>query len=226
MAVSEVTIYNLALGYVTSGTTIASVDENSAEAIECRLWYESIRDLVLGAAAWDSVLRTARLALQVERDTSLDWADGDPLPGFLYAYAQPSDMLRPRYLTTYAQFQMGIRSSGVKSIFTNESDAILVYLMRQTDPNLWDVSLRIAVAKTLGAAIARKLTGSRQKAVDLFAEANDMVLTARANAANSRQFRVDFEPSAMVARGSSLGGLSGYIFPFAEFSTAGLGLVS
>lgn len=225
MAYTEITIYNQACSAVTTVSTIGAVDEDSVEAQECTLWYETVRDTILGAAMWNGTSKTARLAVLSERDNSEDWVIGDPMAGFTFAYERPSDMLRPRYLTSYAQFTLGLRSD-VPAIMTNQEAALLVYTMRQTNPEFWDDDLRQAVVHGLASKIARKLTGSRSKMLDNFNLANEIILQARANAANQLQRTLDFAPSSLVARGATnLGPMSQYIYPSAEWTASGFGNV-
>lgn len=218
----EVTIYNLACSSVTTTSSIADTTEDSPEANECALWYELVRDWVLESAMWPCATQTSRLALLSTRDNDLDWASGDPLPGYLYAYGRPSDMLRPRYLTSFAQFNLGLRND-TPAIMTNQSTALLVYTKRQTVIDTWDRDLQLCVIHTLAAKIARKLTGSRSKMLDNFNIANEMILQARANARNQLQGMLpDFAPSALVARGASgLNMPTPYIYRNAEFALSG-----
>ena len=49
---AEVDICNEALSVMGSRSTIASLTENSAEAIQCNLRYETVRDQLLRLAPW------------------------------------------------------------------------------------------------------------------------------------------------------------------------------
>lgn len=220
----EVDIYNLACSSVTTTSSISSVDEDSVEANTCALWYDFVRDWVLESAMWPCATQTSRLALLSTRNQDLDWAAGDPLTGFSYAYARPSDMLRPRYLTSFGQFQLALRND-TPALMTDESTALLVYTKRQTVIDTWDNDLRMAIMHTLAAKIARTLTGSRSKMLDNFNIANEMILTARAAARNQLQPRLaDFAPSSLVARGASgLIGVTPYVYRNADYSLAGFG---
>lgn len=219
----EVTIYNLACSSVTTTSSISSVDEDSVEANACALWYELVRDWVLEAAMWPCATQTARLALLSTRDQNEDWVPGDPLTSFSYAYGRPSDMLRPRYLTSFAQFQLALRGDNTPALMTNQPTALLVYTKRQTVIDTWDNDLRMAIMHTLAAKIARTLTGSRSKMLDNFNIANEMILSARAAARNQLQPMLpDQAPSSLIARGATgLQGTIPYIFRNAEYSLSG-----
>lgn len=218
----EVTIYNLACSSVTTTSSIATPDEDSPEANECALWYELVRDWVLESAMWPCATQTSRLALLSTRDEDLDWVQGDPLTGFLYAYGRPSDMLRPRYLTGFGQFSLALRED-TPALMTNQSGALLVYTKRQENIDTWDRDLQLCVIHTLAAKVARKLTGSRSKMLDNFNIANEMILQARASARNQLMNQLpDFAPSSLVARGASgLNSPTPYIYRNAEFVLSG-----
>lgn len=83
MAYSVVDICNLALGRIGSDRTIASLDEASKEARNCKRFYPLARDEVLEKAVWPSLVRVKALALLPTATL---------LPGWQYAYAQPVDM--------------------------------------------------------------------------------------------------------------------------------------
>ena len=104
MATDETGMYNLALSVVGSESSVADPTEEAREAEVCRLWYSTVVESVLRAARWPSARAVIRLALLQERDFDVDWVAADPEPPWKYAYAYPSDMLRPRYQTSYARF--------------------------------------------------------------------------------------------------------------------------
>jgi hypothetical protein len=226
--IDEVAIYNMALSSIGTRAVIAATDEGSPEAQELNIWYETVRDRILGSAFWPSTKATFRLNLLASRDQDTTWSNGDPLPGWQYAYGRPSDMLRPRYLTTFAQFEQGLRDANTPAIFTNDPNSILVYTARQVNPGLWDSDLQFAVAHALGSVACMKLTGNKAKRDTAWQIAYDLVLQARVATANDQQRTLDFTPSAMLARGYTdlTGASTPFIFPYAEVYPTGFGNVS
>ena len=87
MAATPEDICNLALGRVRAGR-IASLSENSAEAIECRSLYDGKRDALLKMHPWGFARVTAPLSLKDESH-----------PEWLNVYSYPIDCLQIRYLT-------------------------------------------------------------------------------------------------------------------------------
>ena len=64
MAVTdEVGVYNLALNAIGERSNVSSPTENSRRAEVCRLWYESVRNHILGAAPWPEATSMDYLAL-------------------------------------------------------------------------------------------------------------------------------------------------------------------
>lgn len=225
MATSVVDIYNWALATVGTKARVQSPTEASPEAEQCTLWYETVRNQVLAAAPWASAKSYKRLALSVERDDDEAWVATDPAPGWRYAYAYPSDLLRPRFLTTYLQFEVGVNSLNQRVLYTNQEDAILCYTKRQTRVDLWDDELQAAVATALAAHIAMKLTGNIDRVRLATAQAVDKIIAARAATANSPQMQLEAVPEWIAARGSSLMAPSRpYIYPNAEFYVSGFGV--
>lgn len=221
MANDEVTIYNWALAAVGTVARVQSPDEASDEAEACSLWYETVRDQILQTAPWDSAKAFKRLA-QSSEQTDETWIATDPAPGWRFAYAFPSDMLRPRYITNYARFELGTNSANQRVIYTNQEAAILCYTKRQVQVSLWDEDLKAAVAFALAAHICMKLTGSLDRVQFVTAQAYDKVLAARQQSANTPQANLVSTPSWIAARGyAGTAPESQYVYPNAEFTVAG-----
>lgn len=223
MSADVVSVYNMALAAIGTRARVQAPNEVSIEAEQCTLWYDEVRDLILRAAPWNCASAYKRLALSSENDGADAWVAADPAPGWRYAYALPSDYLYPRYLTSYAQFEIGVNSVDQKVLYTNEAQPILRYTKRQTRVDLWDADLRSAISFALAAHIAAKLTGSSDKVRLVTAQAIDKVIAARQASANETQFQFDTIPEWIAARGyAQQGPATPYLFPAAEFSFGGL----
>ncbi len=209
-----VTIYNRALSIAGTRTSVSAVDENSREAEVCTTWYSLVRDLVLGAAPWNEAKAYSRMSVLKERDTNVAWATDDPEPGYIYAYAAPSDMIRPRYLSSFEPFTRGIYNSVTDSIFTNTKDAILVYTVRQADLDLWRHDLENAVTNALGAAICMPLHGKPDRARFALEQANIRITAAIVANANTDEEQFESVPDWIQARGSALNNpVNRFIYP-------------
>lgn len=227
MAQDLVGLFNLALSAIGTRSIVATPNEESREAEICNLWYPTVRDQVLRSAPWSSARGTARLALLKERDFDLDWEEGDPEPPWTFVFAQPSDMLYPRHLDSFQQFQLGIRRFTVNDVLTqtpaiyaHAETPLFVYTFRQDKMNYWDADLYSAVAQALAAAIALPLHGKAGRAQLAMESANNAIIQARVNAANESMTQLDHVPDWLAARGvSSTSSPSGYVYPNAPLLT-------
>lgn len=207
-------IYNSALSSIGTKQRVTLPTERSVEAEECTLWYAQVRDKVLAAAHWTSASAAQRLALQVERDTAVDWVVTDPPPGWLFAYSLPNDMVIPRYLTDYGRFTLGSASTGEKQLYTNTENAILIYTKRIESVDAWDIDLRMAIIFTLGAHVCMKLTGKHERLKIALEQANNLIMGARINDANAQEMQFDTVAPWHAARGVNALSDFRYIFPY------------
>lgn len=210
-------IFNLALSACGTRAAVSSPDENSREAEICRTWYEIVRDHILRAAPWPSTKGHRRLAVLAERDWTLPWETLDPDPTFTYAYGVPADMLAPRYITDYSRFNLSLYSNTTPALMCNSEDAILVYTLRQEDPNKWDSQLQMAIAFGLGSYICQPLNGKNSRAAQMQKEADSLIMGARVAAANTDAMDQDSIPTWLSSRGTALAAPSTrYIYPYAN----------
>lgn len=221
MATDEVTIYNMALSALGTSSSVASTSESSREAEQCNIWYEPVRDQLFRAAPWPRLTGLKRLALVKERDHEEDWVTGDPDPRWIYAHGIPTDFIRPRHYSNFAQFEESMIGD-VPVLVSNEELPILYYTRKITRVDLWDADLVQAVAFGLAAHIAKPLTGKDNDLRNMFELAQEKVLTARVNAANAQRETIESTPEWISARGySGAGPQAKYIYPSANFTVAG-----
>jgi hypothetical protein len=82
----QIAICNQGLFHAAAGKQIASLDEKSAEARACSLFYDTAKDQVLEAFAWPFATLTA----------SLELVQQQPTPEWGYSYRLPVDCMAPR----------------------------------------------------------------------------------------------------------------------------------
>lgn len=226
MATDEVGIYNLALSEVGAKSSVASTTEKSRAAELCNMWYQTVVEVVLRAAPWPSATGVKRLALLKERDDSKAWAEGDPDPGWRYVYSTPSDMLRPRYLSTYDRFTVSLYNDS-QAIMTSVEKAILIYTKRQLQVKAWDPQLKMAIVKALAAHIAMPLQGKPARAQKIAESANNIIMEARQAAANEDEALHESMPDWFIARGYGYStNYQRYVYPFGPLIqvTSGVGV--
>jgi hypothetical protein len=95
---AEVDICNEALSVMGSRSTIASLSENSAEAIQCNLRFETIRDQLFRLAHWGFAKKYGTAAMlksapgtTENTDAQGVWSNDWPPPPWLYSYAYPAE---------------------------------------------------------------------------------------------------------------------------------------
>ena len=192
MGTALVDLFNQALDQAGISETIADPDENSFEAEKCNQWYDRARLAVFSAAHWPDCRAAFRLNLLATKDTSNDWALGDPQPGWIYAYGLPADYVHARWINNMEVFELSsyVDSGGAvsKAIVSNVQNAVLTYSRDSTDTERWDSSLYDAVMMSLSAYISYPLTRKLNKSAALMEQANDMIGQARAIYNNSQEF--------------------------------------
>lgn len=99
-------VVNRALQAMGSRTTVASLVENSNEAIQANLILQQVRDQLLRMAPWDCannynslvyITSTPGTPENITAGTTL-WQKGQPPPPWAYEYQYPSDCLRALFI--------------------------------------------------------------------------------------------------------------------------------
>lgn len=171
MAYSVIDIVNLALGRIGQ-IKIDLLTEDSTAAIQASLAWPYVRDEVLSATDW--VFAKTRTAL-AKNSVS-------PVQGFLYAYTLPADFLRvcrnrendpPVYPpgVTGTNYVIESLADGTLCLFTDydntDSDIIVQYIRRETNPTRYSPSFISAAAYRLGGELAIILPESGTKLKDM-----------------------------------------------------------
>jgi len=157
---SDVTICNLALARI-SEDQILNIEEDSNNARYCNAFYAQTRDEVLQSNPWRFATTTAQLS-QLTGTPLLEWEN---------KFQLPSDCLRVLSLNRqwFDQSQGYFEVQGTV-LLTNEAEAIIKYIQRVTDGNLFTPLFSEALSVKLAARIAKPLTGSDQIAAGLLEE--------------------------------------------------------
>lgn len=219
MVPDEVSIFNLALNAIGGRSNLSSTTERDRGAEVCRLWYPVVRDQVLAAAPWPSCKAFSRLALLKQRSDE-PWVSTDPEPGYTYAYSSPNDMLHPRYISDFSKFSLSSYAGNIKAVNTNIPDPVLIYTKRNYVVGSWESELQMAIAYGLAANIAMPVTGKAARAQLMIQQANDLVLTARQNAANEGDETYETLPDWIAARGYSMPSTVRFFYPMGALLTS------
>lgn len=207
---SVVQICNMALSHIGSEARVSSIDppDGSVEAGHCATFYDLARTEMIEPGSWRFTLK--RVALAEVTNASDTWA---------YAYALPSDCLRAlrilrlgSTLTVFTQDDTEYSPNDNDSadyliegdvLFSNEPDAVLLYVRDVTDTTKFSASftsaLSFMLASYLAGPIVKGNEGSklgdamRTRALGIA----DLAAAASANASSSTQ---SFQPSSVQAR--------------------------
>lgn len=142
---------------------ITSLDDDVKSARALKSMFDDVRDDELRAHRWSFSLKRTSLAALV----------GAPAFGYLYQYQVPADFLKLDMVDD--RFPQVVMDNYVNQELLDwvlEGNLILTdiaaplklrYVAQVTDPNLWDVNFREALACRLAAELAEDLTQSNQK---------------------------------------------------------------
>ncbi len=213
MAQTLTELYNAAAQVLGARGRLVTTAQSSRAVDVFDLWYPIARKKVFGATHWASTSKFADLPLVTERSDGVVWTPTAPAPGSRYAYATPSDMIRPRMLSSAGHFTLG-NIGDTKCLFAHEQRAVLHYTFDQLQVERWENDLFLCVTFALAAFSAMTITGKNSVVQSAQQQANALIIEARNNAANE-----DDAPVATVASWHSARGYEGqatyprYLFP-------------
>lgn len=158
-AVSSVTIANMALSHIGAKSSIESLDENSSEAKQCKLWYAFSLEQALESYDW-SFARTRRaLALSGEA----------PPDQWSYRYQYPADCVKARRIWNPAgeqadavPFEIEMGADDNRTILTDIQGAVLIFTKSVTNPALFSKLFVEMLSRGLAQHIAFALTGKTE----------------------------------------------------------------
>lgn len=166
-AQSQVDVCNSALQKL-GAASIISLTDNSREARQCNLAYDSNRRSELRKHRWNFAIKRAVLA----PDTTA------PAFDFLYQFTLPSDCIR---LLLPSDITLDWTVEGRK-VLTNDGTSIKIrYLADITDPTMWDPAFYDMLSISLAIDLCEPLTNSTGKRQALEQDYKDALREARRN---------------------------------------------
>ena len=154
---SDIEICNVALSRVAHTQRIVSFTERSQAAEQCKLFYASLRRLVLTDFPWPFA------------ESSVTLADiGTPAPGWAFRYRYPADCLkvrdiilpghrRPLSSSMQIPYSIGFDAGG-RVIHTNQPEAGVRFTFNVEDPTFFDALFADALSWRLGMDLALPLS--------------------------------------------------------------------
>ena len=199
---NQVGIYNMALGQCGVSRFINATTDQTTEARVCNVFWENVRDQVLGRIDWLFARRYK--ALELTTLTSTVWK---------YVYAYPSDCLAAREIISsqdlfrrrhqdVAPFETAENEVGGGLVIpTNERDAVLVYTARITTYTLWSPAFVNCLSLLLGSKIAGPLASNPKYADQLGRAYEAALLDAAASSLNEQHAQPAAESELILTRG-------------------------
>lgn len=196
MAVSNVSICNMALARIEAKAQIQSLTQAGREAKFCNTFFEHCRDMLLQRMQPSWAMKRAALS-----DL------GSPPDEWSYRYAYPSDCLLAVEIVNLAdrnkriKFEIADNDGASSVILTDEDDAVLWYVRTITNPSVFDPLFIDALAWSLAAEIAMPLTadGDRKKLAEQKMVA--AIMSAAASSGNEGRIEAtDVLPSWLTDR--------------------------
>lgn len=163
--ITEVSIANSALAKV-GAERIISMDDNNERARLCKEQLPKIRDALLRGHPWNFAQVRVTLA---ELPTP-------PVFEFTKSYQLPADCLRVLKVDLDETYEWKIEG---KTLVTDASVVSILYLKKETDPNLYDANFVEVLATTLAGDICYSLVQSATLRDQLKKEARDLLREAR-----------------------------------------------
>lgn len=186
-------ICNLALSNIGK-PAIASFDEASEEARQCRLHYAITRDTVLQSYPWRFARKMQSLA-----EAPNTWEER-----WRHAYTRPVDCLKPIRIIPCVDIADDIHdvpfNVGHGFIFCDLSPARLEYTSRFEDPTYFPPLFQDALAWALATRMAMPLTRDQSIRKDSFQMASQTVSAAQFADADEEINSYDFPSSLIEAR--------------------------
>ena len=159
---SVIQVANRALTKLGSAR-ITSIDDDVKAARSVKSCFEDLRDDELRSHRWSFALKRTSLAALSEA----------PAFGYEYQYQLPSDFLRldminDQFPSVVMDNYIGAEAldyvlEGKKVLTDFEAPLYVRYIAQITDPNMWDINFREALACRIAAELAEDLTQSNQK---------------------------------------------------------------
>ena len=193
------TIANMALSHVGARAIMNSLEEDSPEAQQVRLWYESCRAQTLQAFNWSFARKRVTGTKSFNEPPENDW---------LYRYVYPNDALSIRQIENPFGHQadaipFSIENDGAtKSILTNLDDARIIYTYDLTDTSQFPPLFTELLSINLASKIAFTLTGRAELKQALSDQYRFQLLVVSAHDGNEQVGKRPREAEFIRARGS------------------------
>lgn len=211
MPASEVLVSNMALSHIGAKANVSAISppDGSVESAHCARFFAQARQEMLELGAWQFSLKRALLA-EATNESDV-WA---------YAYVVPSDCMRALRILRASAGQLTVFNQDTVSydptddggapftregdvLFTNEPEAVLVYVRDVSDTTKWTASFAQALSYRLAGYLAGPIvkgTEGVKLASAMFDMAEGLARRSATASANAGTTQTAFTPSSISAR--------------------------
>jgi len=203
-------ICNMALSHIGSDARVSTISppDGSVEAGHCATFYDLARTEMIEPGNWRFALKREALA-EITNESTV----------WLFAYTLPSDCLRPLRIltpslgvTVFTQDEVEVLQDDGNSarftvegstIFSNEEDAVLLYVQDITDTTKFTPSFTSALSYLLSSYLAGPIVKGNEGAKlgdSMRQRAMSIADTAATASANAGSTDTEFVPAQLAAR--------------------------
>lgn len=168
MAVSNVSIANLALQKLGSPTRLESLTQNHPHARTINACFEAVRNRLLRKYDWNFAIKRDSIAADADDPTWGDWS----------RYGLPGDFLR-LIRDDESGNTVDWKIEGDYILSADAAPLEIRYIARITDPAKFDSLFVDAFAAELAFQVCNEVTGSTGKRTDMRIERDDAVAEAK-----------------------------------------------
>lgn len=209
---SQLEITNMALSHIGARDRVASLVENSQEAVSASLWYGLSRQMSLEAYDWNFARKRVALTEDAAAPPTGEW-------GWRFVY--PSDCLKARQIQnpgvpyvpmTYDSHRFFVQPDAIpfmvelspdglrRTILVDLEEPDLIYTSDVTDTTLFSPYFTMSLSYALAHNLCYKLTGKQQLADRMFQLFLNSIRTAAMYDANEQVERAPRESEFIRGR--------------------------
>jgi hypothetical protein len=183
VALTDVELCNVALGFIGHKRPISTLTANTVEAQQCAIYYPHAKGLVSAAHHWPFLERNALLA---EHATATDVR-------FTFVYVAPADMLSPWFIwngadrrptrdsaVVFKRTDIGTGTNTLPAILTDQEDARLFYAAKNLPIAAYSDPVQDAIAWRLAAFLCGPLAVKPNLALGVVGESKKALAYAAA----------------------------------------------
>lgn len=212
---AKLDVWNQALTLARARGRLISLTDPGPEQEVLAQVYPFVLKTVQSAVWWPGCKAQSRLALLTT--AAEEWTDEQPDTEYGFAYAVPTNMLRPWHLTRYERFSFSYNLGESRNMISTDAESpILTYAILQEAVEKWSPLQENATVMALAAMITGPLTGKNTLARQNYELANQALMEAQSASANDLGAETKPNVPWLQARGYGRVEATRYHYPTGE----------